>query len=60
MDVSPSRSMKSIDRPRWVLGRTWGADRDDPRVESRFDGGEPARGGCRRPASAMIDVLPTP
>ncbi len=29
---------EAIDRPRWVLGRTWGADRDDLRLEPRFDG----------------------
>jgi gamma-glutamyltranspeptidase/glutathione hydrolase len=27
----------AIDRPRWVLGRTWGSERDDLRLESRFD-----------------------
>jgi oxamate amidohydrolase len=28
---------EAIDRPRWVLGRTWGAARADLRVEPRFD-----------------------
>jgi gamma-glutamyltranspeptidase/glutathione hydrolase len=28
----------AIDRPRWVLGRTWGAPRTALRLESRFDG----------------------
>ena len=28
----------AIDRPRWVLGRTWGALRTALRLESRFDG----------------------
>jgi len=28
----------AIDRPRWVLGRTWGAARTALRLESRFDG----------------------
>jgi gamma-glutamyltranspeptidase/glutathione hydrolase len=29
---------EAIDRPRWVLGRTWGAPRTALRLESRFDG----------------------
>jgi gamma-glutamyltranspeptidase/glutathione hydrolase len=29
---------EAIDRPRWVLGRTWGALRTALRVEQRFDG----------------------
>jgi gamma-glutamyltranspeptidase/glutathione hydrolase len=28
----------AIDRPRWVLGRTWGASRSSLRLEPRFDG----------------------
>jgi len=28
----------AIDRPRWVLGRTWGAARTSLRLEPRFDG----------------------
>jgi oxamate amidohydrolase len=28
----------AIDRPRWVLGRTWGATRTTLRLEPRFDG----------------------
>ena len=28
----------AIDRPRWVLGRTWGAARTALRLEPRFDG----------------------
>jgi oxamate amidohydrolase len=28
----------AIDRPRWVLGRTWGSPRTTLRLESRFDG----------------------
>ena len=28
----------AIDRPRWVLGRTWGAARTALRLEARFDG----------------------
>lgn len=30
---------EAIDRPRWVLGRTWGSAHTNLRVESRFDGG---------------------
>lgn len=29
---------EAIDRPRWVLGRTWGSPRTTLRLESRFDG----------------------
>jgi oxamate amidohydrolase len=29
---------EAIDRPRWVLGRTWGASRTTLRLEPRFDG----------------------
>jgi gamma-glutamyltranspeptidase/glutathione hydrolase len=29
--------LEAIDRPRWVLGRTWGAPRTALRMESRFD-----------------------
>jgi gamma-glutamyltranspeptidase/glutathione hydrolase len=28
----------AIDAPRWLLGRTWGANRVNLRMESRFDG----------------------
>ncbi len=27
----------SLDRPRWLLGRTWGSDHTNLRLESRFD-----------------------
>jgi len=27
---------RAIDAPRWLLGRTWGAERDNVRVEARF------------------------
>jgi oxamate amidohydrolase len=30
--------LDAIDRPRWVLGRTWGAPRTALRMEPRFDG----------------------
>ena len=36
--LSASRSPTRIDRPRWVLGRTWGAARTALRLEARFDG----------------------
>jgi gamma-glutamyltranspeptidase len=28
----------ALDRPRWLLGRTWGTDHTNLRLESRFDG----------------------
>src|SRR5580704_14247929 len=30
--------LEALDRPRWVLGRTWGATRTTLRLEPRFDG----------------------
>ncbi len=30
---------EAISRPRWLLGRTWGADKTNLRMESRFDPG---------------------
>jgi oxamate amidohydrolase len=30
---------QAIDRPRWLLGRTWGSPRTNVRIESRFDAG---------------------
>jgi gamma-glutamyltranspeptidase/glutathione hydrolase len=29
---------RAIDAPRWLLGRTWGAEHDNLRLEKRFDG----------------------
>jgi len=29
---------RAIDAPRWLLGRTWGAERANLRMEARFDG----------------------
>jgi len=29
---------RAIDAPRWLLGRTWGAERDNVRLEARFNG----------------------
>ena len=34
----PRAAVDAIDRPRWVLGRTWGAPRTALRLEPRFDG----------------------
>jgi len=30
---------QAVDRPRWLLGRTWGSEQTNLRMESRFDGG---------------------
>jgi gamma-glutamyltranspeptidase/glutathione hydrolase len=30
---------QAVDRPRWLLGRTWGSEHTNLRMESRFDGG---------------------
>jgi gamma-glutamyltranspeptidase len=30
---------EAVDRPRWLLGRTWGSSHTNLRLESRFDGG---------------------
>ncbi len=48
---------EAIDRPRWVLGRTWGSERDDLRLEPRFDGNV-----IDRLASAghALELLPEP
>ena len=29
---------EALDRPRWLLGRTWGSNRTSLRLEARFDG----------------------
>jgi len=37
--VTYGRSLEeAIDRPRWVLGRTWGSPKTNLRIEPRFDG----------------------
>jgi gamma-glutamyltranspeptidase/glutathione hydrolase len=47
----------ALDRPRWVLGRTWGAARSALRLEERFDGNviESLAG-----ADHDVEVLPEP
>jgi gamma-glutamyltranspeptidase/glutathione hydrolase len=45
----------AIDRPRWLLGRTWGAGRTALRLENRFDGNLVDRLAS---AGHEIDVLP--
>ena len=40
---------EAIDRPRWVLGRTWGSPRTTLRLEPRFDGNLIDALACRRP-----------
>jgi oxamate amidohydrolase len=47
----------AIDRPRWVLGRTWGATRTTLRLEPRFDG---ALIEVLAAAGHDVDVLPEP
>jgi oxamate amidohydrolase len=48
---------EAIDRPRWVLGRTWGTPRVSLRLESRFDGDLV---DALERAGHDIDVLPEP
>jgi oxamate amidohydrolase len=45
----------AIDRPRWLLGRTWGSARTNLRLESRFDGNLVER---LRAAGHDIEMLP--
>ncbi len=45
----------AIDRPRWVLGRTWGAARTALRLEARFDGNLI---DALQNAGHAVDVLP--
>ncbi len=49
--------LQALDRPRWVLGRTWGAARTALRLEPRFDG---AVIDALAAASHDIDVLSEP
>ena len=44
----------AIDRPRWLLGRTWGSPHTNLRLESRFDGNLVDRLGA---AGHDIEVL---
>jgi gamma-glutamyltranspeptidase len=46
---------EAIDRPRWLLGRTWGSAHTNLRLESRFDGNLVDRLGA---AGHDIEVLP--
>ncbi len=48
---------EAIDRPRWVLGRTWGKQRTTLRMESRFDGDLI---DTLQFAGHAIDMLPEP
>jgi gamma-glutamyltranspeptidase/glutathione hydrolase len=48
---------EALDRPRWVLGRTWGAIRDDLRVEHRIDGALVDR---LRAAGHVVEALAEP
>ena len=45
----------AIDRPRWLLGRTWGSSHTNLRMESRFDDGLIDR---LMSAGHDVDVLP--
>jgi gamma-glutamyltranspeptidase/glutathione hydrolase len=47
----------AIDRPRWLLGRTWGAERTSLRLEARFDEGLIDR---LQSAGHHVEVLPEP
>jgi oxamate amidohydrolase len=48
---------RAIDAPRWLLGRTWGAERANLRLESRFD---PSLVERLEAAGHDIEVLPEP
>jgi len=48
---------EAIDRPRWVLGRTWGAPKTALRLESRFDGNLVE---ALAAAGHDVEVLPEP
>jgi gamma-glutamyltranspeptidase/glutathione hydrolase len=48
---------EAIDRPRWLLGRTWGAAKTALRLESRFDGDVVE---ALAAAGHDVDVLPEP
>jgi oxamate amidohydrolase len=47
----------AIDRPRWILGRTWGSPRTTLRLEPRFDGNLI---DALASAGHDVDVLPEP
>jgi gamma-glutamyltranspeptidase/glutathione hydrolase len=48
---------EAIDRPRWLLGRTWGNPRGNLRLESRFDGNLADRLAS---AGHEVEMLPEP
>jgi gamma-glutamyltranspeptidase len=48
---------EALDRPRWVLGRTWGSSRDNLRMESRVDDALVDR---LRAAGHDVEMLPEP
>jgi gamma-glutamyltranspeptidase/glutathione hydrolase len=48
---------EALDRPRWVLGRTWGNTQTKVRLESRFDGNLV---DALESAGHEIEVLPEP
>jgi gamma-glutamyltranspeptidase/glutathione hydrolase len=48
---------EAIDRPRWILGRTWGSPRTTLRLEPRFDGNLI---DALASAGHDVDVLPEP
>ena len=48
---------EAIDRPRWILGRTWGSPRTTLRLEPRFDGNLI---DALAAAGHDVDVLPEP
>jgi gamma-glutamyltranspeptidase/glutathione hydrolase len=47
----------ALDRPRWLLGRTWGGEQTKLRLESRFDGNLVDQLGS---AGHDVEVLPDP
>ena len=50
----------AIDRPRWVLGRTWGAARTALRLEPRFDGNLiEALANAGHEVEVLDDLIPT-
>jgi gamma-glutamyltranspeptidase len=47
----------AVDRPRWILGRTWGSPRTTLRLEPRFDGNVI---DALASAGHDVDILPAP
>jgi gamma-glutamyltranspeptidase len=48
---------RAVDAPRWLLGRTWGAERANLRLEARFDGNLVDRLAA---AGHDVELLPEP